>query len=51
MLGACGRVSRLEENDAADEVRLPSEQVVRLSALRPAMGERYDDRGMAAIER
>ena len=37
------RVARLEENAAADGLRLSEEQVARLSAIRPAAGERYAD--------
>ncbi|MGA5299222.1 aldo/keto reductase [Nucisporomicrobium flavum] len=35
------RVTRLEENAAADGVRLSAEQLARLNAIRPAVGDRY----------
>ena len=37
------RVARLEENVAADALQLSEEQIARLSAIRPAAGERYAD--------
>ena len=37
------RVTRLEENVAAEAVRLSEEQVSRLTAVRPAAGDRYPD--------
>jgi aryl-alcohol dehydrogenase-like predicted oxidoreductase len=43
------RVSRLEENAAADAVTLTSDQLSRLSALSPAAGDRYAD--MTSIDR
>jgi aryl-alcohol dehydrogenase-like predicted oxidoreductase len=43
------RVSRLEENAAADAVELTSDQLARLSALAPAFGDRYAD--MTPIDR
>jgi aryl-alcohol dehydrogenase-like predicted oxidoreductase len=43
------RVARLEENAAADELRLTPEQLARLSALPPAAGDRYAD--MTTINR
>ena len=36
-------VSRLEENAAATEVTLTAEQVARLSAVQPPVGDRYAD--------
>ena len=45
------RVSRVEENTAADAVQLSPEQVYRLSALEPAAGERHDPANMASIDR
>ena len=45
------RVSRVEENTAADAVQLSPEQVDRLSALEPAAGERHDPANMASIDR
>jgi aryl-alcohol dehydrogenase-like predicted oxidoreductase len=43
------RVSRVEENAAADAVELTSDQLARLSALAPAAGDRYAD--MTPIDR
>jgi aryl-alcohol dehydrogenase-like predicted oxidoreductase len=40
------RVSRLEENAAAEQVRLNVEQLGRLDALQPAQGDRYPDMSM-----
>jgi aryl-alcohol dehydrogenase-like predicted oxidoreductase len=37
------RVARLEENAAADDVRLTDEQLARLSAIQPPVGDRYAD--------
>ncbi|MFD1713668.1 aldo/keto reductase [Amnibacterium flavum] len=37
------RVSRLEENAAADEVHLTTEQLERLDAIAPPVGDRYAD--------
>lgn len=45
------RVSRLEENTAADGVHLGASQIERLNVLAPAAGERYDDANMAALGR
>ncbi|MBD8518415.1 aldo/keto reductase [Plantibacter sp. CFBP 8804] len=45
------RVSRVEENTAADAVQLSPEQVERLSTLTPAAGARHDDANMASIDR
>lgn len=45
------RVSRVEENTAADRIVLSAEQIERLSALTPAAGERHDERNMAFIDR
>jgi aryl-alcohol dehydrogenase-like predicted oxidoreductase len=45
------RVSRLEENVAADTISLSPEQVARLDALPRAEGERHIAADMAAIER
>ncbi len=39
------RVSRLEENAAADAVTLSTEQVARLTAIEPPVGDRYADMG------
>jgi aryl-alcohol dehydrogenase-like predicted oxidoreductase len=45
------RVSRVEENTAADAVELTSDQLDRLNALQPAAGERHDEANMASIDR
>jgi len=45
------RVARVEENTAADDVRLSADQVARLEALEPAAGARHDDANMASIDR
>jgi aryl-alcohol dehydrogenase-like predicted oxidoreductase len=45
------RVSRVEENTAADGITLTGDQLERLNALRPAAGERHDDANMASIDR
>jgi aryl-alcohol dehydrogenase-like predicted oxidoreductase len=45
------RVSRVEENTAADEVELSTSQLDRLSSLRPAAGARHDERNMASVDR
>jgi aryl-alcohol dehydrogenase-like predicted oxidoreductase len=44
------RLSRVAENAHADEVSLTADQVDRLNKLSPAVGERYDEANMAAIE-
>ena len=45
------RVSRLEENVAADEVVLSETQLARLDALTPASGGHHTDAQMEMIER
>ena len=45
------RVSRVEENTAADGIELTGDQLDRLDALRPAAGERHDEANMASIDR
>jgi aryl-alcohol dehydrogenase-like predicted oxidoreductase len=45
------RVSRVEENTAADAVELSAEQIQRLNDLRPATGERHEDANMSTVER
>jgi aryl-alcohol dehydrogenase-like predicted oxidoreductase len=45
------RVSRVEENTAADGMELSAEQIGRLNALTPAIGERHDEANMAAVDR
>jgi aryl-alcohol dehydrogenase-like predicted oxidoreductase len=44
------RVSRVEENTAADGIELSAEQIQRLNDLTPATGERHDETNMARIE-
>ena len=44
------RVSRVEENTAADAIELSAEQIQRLDDLTPAAGERHEEAVMAAIE-
>jgi aryl-alcohol dehydrogenase-like predicted oxidoreductase len=45
------RVSRVEENTAADAIELGAEQIQRLNELTPATGERHDETNMAAVDR
>src|SRR5713226_9493010 len=45
------RVSRVEENTAADGIQLSAEQIERLDNLPPATGERHEEGNMAAIDR
>ncbi|WP_406503250.1 aldo/keto reductase [Streptomyces sp. NBC_01602] len=45
------RVSRVEENTAADGIELTATQLERLNNLTPASGERHDEANMAAIDR
>lgn len=44
------RVSRVEENTAADAVELTADQVNRLDSLEPAAGARHDEGNMASID-
>ena len=44
------RVSRVEENTAADGIVLSREQVERLNELAPATGERHDEANMSVID-
>ena len=44
------RVSRVEENIAADGIELTAEQIGRLDELTPATGERHEEANMAAID-
>ena len=44
------RVSRVEENTAADRIELSAEQIQRLNNLTPATGERHDEANMSAID-
>ena len=45
------RVSRVEENTAADAVELNVEQIARLNDLTPATGERHNEANMSTIDR
>lgn len=45
------RVSRVEENTAADGFELSEDQLDRLNLLGPAAGERHDEANMASIDR
>jgi aryl-alcohol dehydrogenase-like predicted oxidoreductase len=45
------RVSRVEENTAADGIDLSVEQIARLNELTPAAGERHNGVNMATIDR
>jgi aryl-alcohol dehydrogenase-like predicted oxidoreductase len=45
------RVSRVEENVAADEVRLSPDQLDRLDTLTPAAGDHHNEEQMRLIER
>src|SRR5881275_2803639 len=45
------RVSRVEENTAADQLELSAEQIERLNNLTPAAGERHEEAQMTAIGR
>jgi aryl-alcohol dehydrogenase-like predicted oxidoreductase len=45
------RVSRVEENTAADAVELSAAQLDRLDNLTPAEGDRHDEANMAVIDR
>jgi aryl-alcohol dehydrogenase-like predicted oxidoreductase len=44
------RVSRVEENTAADHIELSTEQIQRLNDLTPATGERQDEANMSVID-
>jgi aryl-alcohol dehydrogenase-like predicted oxidoreductase len=45
------RVSRVDENTAADGIELSVEQMERLNNLTPASGERHEEGNMAVIDR
>ena len=45
------RVSRGEENTAADDIELSADQIERLNNLTPATGERHEEGNMAVIDR
>jgi aryl-alcohol dehydrogenase-like predicted oxidoreductase len=44
------RVTRVEENTAADGLELTAAQLARLNALTPAAGERHSEANMASID-
>jgi aryl-alcohol dehydrogenase-like predicted oxidoreductase len=44
------RISRVEENIAADAIELTPSQIVRLDTLTPAAGARHDEPNMATVE-
>jgi aryl-alcohol dehydrogenase-like predicted oxidoreductase len=44
------RVARVEENTAADAVRLDAHQLQRLDTLTPASGARHDEANMATVD-
>jgi aryl-alcohol dehydrogenase-like predicted oxidoreductase len=45
------RVSRVEENTAADQIELSADQIERLNHLTPAAGERHEEAQTAVIDR
>ncbi|MDN5749747.1 MAG: aldo/keto reductase [Pseudonocardia sp.] len=45
------RIDRLEENSAADDIRLTADQIARLNALTPASGDRHTEADMATVDR
>jgi aryl-alcohol dehydrogenase-like predicted oxidoreductase len=45
------RVSRVEENTAADQIELSPEQITRLNDLAPAAGDRHDEANMSTVGR
>ncbi|GII55625.1 aldo/keto reductase [Planotetraspora thailandica] len=45
------RVARVEENTAADAVKLTLEQIEQLNNLTPACGDTHDEAGMRLLER
>jgi aryl-alcohol dehydrogenase-like predicted oxidoreductase len=45
------RVSRVEENTAADDIELSVDQIGRLNDLTPAAGERHDEVNMSIVDR
>ena len=45
------RVTRVEENIAADAIELTPQQIERLNDLTPAAGARHDDANLASIDR
>jgi aryl-alcohol dehydrogenase-like predicted oxidoreductase len=45
------RVSRVEENTAADGIELTVEQIARLNDVTPATGERHDEANLSIVDR
>jgi aryl-alcohol dehydrogenase-like predicted oxidoreductase len=45
------RVSRVEEDTAADGIELGVDQIARLNDLTPATGERHDEANMSTVDR
>ncbi|WP_392667628.1 hypothetical protein [Streptomyces sp. LN785] len=45
------RVSRVEENTAADRLQLTPEQLARLTALPAAAGDTHEEAGLSMLER
>jgi aryl-alcohol dehydrogenase-like predicted oxidoreductase len=45
------RVSRVEENTAADGIELSAQQIERLNNLTPATGERHEEVNLSTIDR
>jgi aryl-alcohol dehydrogenase-like predicted oxidoreductase len=45
------RVSRVEENSAADSIEITADQLKRLDNLTPAAGDRHDEANMQSIDR
>src|SRR4051812_9244202 len=45
------RVARVEENTAANQLELSTEQIERLNNLTPAAGERHEEAQMATVDR
>jgi aryl-alcohol dehydrogenase-like predicted oxidoreductase len=45
------RVSRLEENVAADDVRLTDEQLAKLTKVSPPAGEHHNEAQMRMLDR
>jgi hypothetical protein len=45
------RVSRVQENTAADAIALSVEQIARLNELAPATGDRHDEANMSTVNR
>ncbi len=45
------RVSRVEENTAADRIELSADQIARLNELTPPTGERHTEANMSTIDR